>query len=440
MAAMPNAPSFGPLRAALQVCLLALTVAACANRGMEAPGPEETGAGGTSGTGGSGTGGISATGGTGGSSAGGRGGTGGAVATGGKTGTGGTIATGGATGTGGVTPTGGTTGTGGVTATGGVKGTGGVTSTGGVTGTGGIIATGGVTGTGGIIATGGVTGTGGIVATGGVTGTGGIVATGGVTGTGGTTGTGGAAGKAGGTGGTGGNGGTKGTGGAAGAGGKAGASGNVCTASGVLDCSSAGALKLPDGQVADFSTAEWNASTSTWCNPDGLSGTLFSYSGATPSAATVAVDTTAQNLKLNLTVGAMGYAGGGLTFDSCVNASSFTSIQFTAAITAGSLTGCTWQVQLQTQDQRDSTGTNPSGGTCDATTTTCYRYPAVTGLTAPTATAGTYRETFTTFNNPSSSTISTPTQVTGVQWQVNSGSSGAGTCTVELRIDSIIFR
>ena len=123
-----------------------------------------------------------------------------------------------------------------------------------------------------------------------------------------------------------------------------------------------------------------------------------------------------------------------------MNASSFTSIQFTAAITAGSLTGCTWQVQLQTQDQRDSTDTNPSGGTCDATTTTCYRYPAVTGLAAPTATASTYRETFTLFTNPSSSTISTPTQVTGVQWQVNSGSSGTGTCTVELRIDSIIFR
>jgi hypothetical protein len=97
-------------------------------------------------------------------------------------------------------------------------------------------------------------------------------------------------------------------------------------------------------------------------------------------------------------------------------------------------------VQLQTQDQRDSTATNPSGGTCNATTTTCYRYPAVTGLTAPTATASTYRETFTLFTNPSSSTIATPTQVTGVQWQVNSGSSGAGTCTVELRIDSVIFR
>jgi hypothetical protein len=27
-----------------------------------------------------------------------------------------------------------------------------------------------------------------------------------------------------------------------------------------------------------------------------------------------------------------------------------------------------------------------------------------------------------------------------VQWQVNSGASGAGTCTVELRIDNVIFR
>ena len=209
----------------------------------------------------------------------------------------------------------------------------------------------------------------------------------------------------------------------AGAGGKAGAGGNVCPLGGVLDCSTAGALKLPDGHVADFSSPEWNSSTAAWCDADGLRGTVFSYSGASPSAATATVDTTAQNLKLNLTVGATGYAGGGLTFDSCVNASAFTSIQFTAALTAGSLTNCIWQVQLQTQDQRDATATNPSGGTCASN---CYRYPAVAGLTFPTATASTYRETYTLFNNPASSTISTPTQVTGVQWQVNSGVNGTG--------------
>ena len=205
----------------------------------------------------------------------------------------------------------------------------------------------------------------------------------------------------------------------------------------MLDCSSAGALKLADGHVADFSSPEWNSSTAAWCDADGLRGTVFSYSGASPSAATATVDTTAQNLKLNLTVGATGYAGGGLTFDSCVNASSFTSIQFSATLTAGSLTNCVWQVALQTQDQRDATATNPSGGTCASN---CYRYPAVTGLAFPTATASTYRETYTLFTNPASSTISTPTQVVGVQWQVNSGVSGTGTCTAELRIDNIVFR
>jgi hypothetical protein len=316
-----------------------------------------------------------------------------------------------------------------VIGTGGAIGTGGVTAAGGTTGAGGT-GTGGAIGTGGVTAAGGVTGAGGSAGAGGSTGSGGKVGTGGTTGTGGRGGATGAAGSAGTSG-------VAGMGGAAGAVGKGGAGGNVCPLGGALDCSTSGALKLPDGHVADFSSPEWNSSTAAWCDADGLRGTVFSYSGASPSAATATVDTSAQNLKLNLTVGATGYAGGGLNFESCVNASSFTSVQFTAAITAGSLTGCTWQVQLQTQDQRQSTDTNPSGGTC---TSNCYRYPAVAGLTFPTATASTYREAFTLFNNPASSTISTPTQVTGLQWQVNSGSSGAGTCTVELRIDNIVFR
>jgi hypothetical protein len=192
----------------------------------------------------------------------------------------------------------------------------------------------------------------------------------------------------------------------------------------------------PDGQVADFSPAVWNSTTSKWCDADGLRGSVFSYAGTASTAAAV-VDATAQNLKLNVTVGATDYAGGGLTFDSCVNASGFTSVQFSATITAGSLTGCVWQVQVQTQDQRASTATSPSGGTCASN---CYRYPAVANLAIPTATATTYTEAFTAFNNPASSTISTRTQVVGLQWQVNSGASGTGTCTVELRIDNIKFQ
>ena len=74
-----------------------------------------------------------------------------------------------------------------------------------------------------------------------------------------------------------------------------------------------------DGQVVDFSAAQWNSTTAKWCDADGLDGGLTSYAG-TSSTAAAAVDTTAQNLKLNFMVVAGGYAGGRVNFDSCVDA------------------------------------------------------------------------------------------------------------------------
>jgi hypothetical protein len=215
----------------------------------------------------------------------------------------------------------------------------------------------------------------------------------------------------------------------------------MCHSNGMLDCSAAGALTLaPDGQVATFSPIEWNSSTNAWCDVRGLSGKVFSYSGASPSASTVSVDATAQNLKLDLTVAANGYAGGGLTFNSCVMATLFTSVQFSAALASGGLNGCWWQVQLQTQDQKSSADTNPSGGTCNPNGSGgCYRYPAVANLATPAATGTTYTEAFTAFNNPAGSSIPTAKQVTGIQWQVNS-TNATGTCTVELRVDAIRFQ
>jgi hypothetical protein len=191
----------------------------------------------------------------------------------------------------------------------------------------------------------------------------------------------------------------------------------------------------PDGLVTDFSASDWDATSGKWCDAHGLDGSVFSYAGM-GSTSTAAVDTTApaRNLKLNFMVTAGQYAGGGLTFDSCVDATAFSGVQFTAAVTAGSLTGCTWQVQVQTQDQRPSTDTNPSGGTCASN---CYRYPVSTIAAAPPATPMTISAAF-PFSNPSGSTIMTRTQITGLQWQVNS-SAGTGTCTVELRIDDIKF-
>ena len=318
-----------------------------------------------------------------------------------------------------------------VTGTGGsiVSGTGG--NSGGSPGTGGSIGSGGrggsTGGTTGAAGRGGSTGAGGAAGRGGTSGTTGGAGTGGTAGRGGTGGTAGAAGR-------GGRGGTTGGAGTTGAAGRGGAGGNSCPLGGKLDCTSTGSLKLADGQVADFSAAQWNSMAAKWCDADGLDGGLSSYAG-TPSTAAAAVDATAQNLKLNLMVVAGGYAGGRVNFDSCVDARAFNSVQFTASVSAGSLTGCNWQVQLQTQDQRPSTLTNPTGGTCNSTTTTCESYPVAT-LAAATATATTYTVRFSSFSNPSNSAIATPSQIVGLQWQVD---SNGGACTVELRIDNIKF-
>jgi len=211
----------------------------------------------------------------------------------------------------------------------------------------------------------------------------------------------------------------------------------MCPLGGVLDCTAAGALTLAtDGVVTDFSAADWNATTSKWCDAHGLDGSVFSYMGAGSTSA-VAVDTAApRNLKLNFTVTAGQYAGGGLIFDSCVNAAGFNAVQFTAAITVGSLTGCILQVQVQTQDERPSTATMPSGGTCNSSTTTCYQYPAFQITPAPPATPMQYSVPFTMFAGGTNAAVRT--QVVGLQWQANS-MSGTGTCTFELRIDDIKF-
>jgi hypothetical protein len=327
-----------------------------------------------------------------------------------------------------------------------VSGTGGsiVSGTGGgiVSGTGGSIVSGaggnsgGSPGSGGAAGSGnrgGSTGAGGAAGRGGSPGTGGAAGRGGTSGTTGTAGRGGTGGMPGGAG-RGGGGGSTGAAGNRGTGGRGGAGANSCPLGGKLDCTSAGSLKLADGQVADFSAAQWNNTAAKWCDADGLDGGVSAYAG-TPSTAAAAVDATAQNLKLNLMVVAGGYAGGRVNFDSCVDARAFNSVQFTASVTAGSLTGCNWQVQLQTQDQRPSTDTNPTGGTCSSTTTTCERYPTAT-LAAATATATTFTVRFSSFNNPATSAIATPSQIVGLQWQVD---SGGGACTVELRIDSIKF-
>jgi len=258
-------------------------------------------------------------------------------------------------------------------------------------------------------------------------------------GSGGTSGLGGTTGAVGGT--TGGSGGMTG-------GGTGGVVVNQCPNGGVLDCTAP--LMLADGLVTDFSAMQWSASLGKYCDASGLRGSPFGFVGVSTSDAgqvlggAAAVDTAARNLKLTLGVAPGSYAGAGISFESCVDASTFNAFQFSASITSGSLDGCVWQVQLQTQEQRPTTQTSPSGGTCDSNAMTCYRFPAAINLPVPTATPMTITLPFASFTqNPSVADMTK--QLVGIQWQANSAAPldpDAGVqlgCNVEIRIDDIKF-
>jgi hypothetical protein len=196
---------------------------------------------------------------------------------------------------------------------------------------------------------------------------------------------------------------------------------------GGLDCNAA-LQPNTGGLVTSF--ADWNVATGHWGpTTGGLRGSKFAFGGGPADASipteTATVDTTAQNLRLQLGVVAGGYAGGGVSFDSCVTASMYTQLQFTIS---GSTGGCPYQVQLQTFGQRPAT-LNPPGG-CTAN---CSQYPAATGLTSPTTTSMPITVPFSSFTGL---TAAMETELVGIQWQVNSGS---GACTVDIRIDDIKF-
>ena len=347
----------------------------------------------------------------GGTEAGGNANTAGALGTGGATGAGGATSVGGSTGAGGTTSSdagsGGTNdlGSGGAVGTGGRTSPDGSASTGGASSAGGEIGdvplgTGGESATGGVLATGGRGGA--TAATGGVADTGGAIGTGGATAAGGATGTGGASG----------------TGGATGTGGTTG-----------YNCASA--IVPTSGAVTDFT--DWNATTARW-GTGALIGTIYQYASSGATMKTATVEGTPKGLHLSGTVSSTGYAGGGLTFLSCVKVSSFTKIQFEVY---GSAANCAVELQLQTFDQRP-TDQSPPGGCVKATDGSgCFTFPVtnVTALSSPVAAPGTtVTATLANFTNWSAAAAG---QIVGMQWQfIRSGSSD---CAVDATFTNIKF-
>ncbi len=203
-----------------------------------------------------------------------------------------------------------------------------------------------------------------------------------------------------------------------------------------LDCAQPFRLPASNGHVTDFGVREWRSANGKWCNENGLHGAIFSFKGSGPNDSNaISVNTMDNSLRLTLTVSSGSYGGGGLAFEAgCFDATAFEGVQFTVAVASGSLTGCTYQLQLQTFEQRPMTQ-NPPGG-CDLNFTSCYGFPAAAGL--PTPSTDLTMPTLVTlpFTQFGQSVMPAPAQIVGLQWQVNSSS---GMCTVELRLDDIAF-
>jgi hypothetical protein len=205
-------------------------------------------------------------------------------------------------------------------------------------------------------------------------------------------------------------------------------------ASTVLSCSPGVSPAAP--LLTDFSSSGasgWRPTGGKWGLTDNLTGSIFSYGGGQAgSTMNAAVDTVGQDLVLSGNVLAGDYSGGGMSFDQCVNTSTYTGVQFTLG---GSTAGCDLYFDVQTFDEQ---GTANKGG---CTGSSCYAFPNE----KLTSTAGTVTVHFSDLTGGVLTTQSAiRNEIVGLQWQFQSpapvGDGGQPGCTgIALTIANVSF-
>jgi glucuronoarabinoxylan endo-1,4-beta-xylanase len=205
-----------------------------------------------------------------------------------------------------------------------------------------------------------------------------------------------------------------------------------------LDCSAAVVPgNVSSGGVTDFS--DWNNTTGKWGSTQGLYGAIYGYAGPSGNASTMSasVDATNKVLQAVGSVASNGYGGVGLSYCACSTVASFSQVQFTVS---GSWPGCDLQMQIKTFDQTP-TGQSPMGG-CDASS--CYNYPVVLQVAAPSSTPMTITTPLSSFSNW---TPEIAAEVVGLQWQwtysgtdiADSGVDFSAGCPINASITDIKF-
>jgi hypothetical protein len=145
------------------------------------------------------------------------------------------------------------------------------------------------------------------------------------------------------------------------------------------------------------------------------------------------VDTTNHDLLLSGSVVAGDYAGGGLSFDSCVNSPAYTGVEFTLG---GNTAGCDLLFQVQTFDEKPGSKTQVGGCTSG-----CYSFPG----TKLQSSSGAVTVKFADLSGGQLTTqASIANEIVGLQWQFQSpapiGDGGQPGCTgINLTITSVSF-
>jgi hypothetical protein len=181
--------------------------------------------------------------------------------------------------------------------------------------------------------------------------------------------------------------------------------------------------------ITDFS--DWDATAGKWGMLGNLRGSKFSYNDGRASTMTVTVESA--SMLFSGTVSPMagedggpgmgGYAGGGMSFDACVNTTLYSGIKFTLG---GSTAGCDLSFQIQTYSQQ---ATSNRGGCDSSISGNCYHFPQAT---VPFA-AGSTTVTFAQLEGTGMPTTAAAfkAEMVGLQWQFQSAAGVDGGLQVD---------
>lgn len=180
----------------------------------------------------------------------------------------------------------------------------------------------------------------------------------------------------------------------------------------------------PSANISDFS--DWTGTN--WGADDALSGTSFSYVGENTTTFEFQLDIAQQNMHVTGTV--MDYGGFGMAFNTCVDATAFTGIQFDLW---GSSNSTVFQIQTS-EDQNMEYG-DPKA-TCDVAVSGECAIPQARIQTVS-ATQETVQLPFADFSGGVPVPTVSTNQLIGLQFQFECG-TGEG-CPVDVRIDNVTF-